>query len=237
VATTYSLTNTPLTVTDPAGDVTRTCYDGLDRATVAVDPTGRATRTTYNLAGQPTLVERWFTASLTDATCTLTQAREPHLTTNRWRGMEYNVGGLQSAEIDGNGNRTTMDYDGLGRLMRTTFADTKFIQTVRNERDQVVITTKRSGDVHQTFYDAMGRVERVWEHGPAATYPVGRITRTSFDLASRPVCGRMSRPRPPRPSTTRCSATSAPTATIPWAGSSSTGSPPTTGPWARRSRS
>lgn len=187
VATTYSLTNTPLTVTDPAGDVTRTCYDGLDRATVAVDPTGRATRTTYNLAGQPTLVERWFTASLTDATCALTQARESHLTTNRWRGMEYNVGGLQSAEIDGNGNRTTMDYDGLGRPMRTTFADAKFIQTVRNERDQVVITTKRSGDVHQAFYDAMGRVERVWEHGPAAAYPVGRITRTSFDLASRPV--------------------------------------------------
>ena len=187
VATSYSLTNTPLTVTDPAGDITRTCYDGLDRATVAVDPTGRATRTTYNLAGQPTLVERWFTASLTDATCTLTQAREPHLTTNRWRGMEYNVGGLQSAEIDGNGNRTTMDYDGLGRLMRTTFADTKFIQTVRNERDQVVITTKRSGDVHQAFYDAMGRIERVWEHGPAVTYPVGRITRTSFDLASRPL--------------------------------------------------
>lgn len=187
VATTYSLTNTPLTVTDPAGDMTRTCYDGLDRATVAVDPTGRATRTTYNLASQPILVERWFTASLADASCALSQAREPHLTTNRWRGMEYNSGGLQSAEIDGNGNRTTMDYDGLGRLMRTTFADTKFIQTVRNERDQVVMTTKRSGDVHQAFYDAMGRIERVWEHGLAATYPVGRITRTSFDLASRPV--------------------------------------------------
>lgn len=186
VATTYSLTNTPLTVTDPAGDVTRTCYDGLDRATIAVDPTGRATRTTYNLAGQPTLVERWFTASLTDATCTLTQAREPHLTTNRWRGMEYNSGGLQSAEIDGNGNRTTMDYDGLGRPMRTTFADTKFIQTVRNERDQVVITVKRSGDVHEAFYDAMGRINRVSEHGSSATYPA-RIVRTSYDLASRPV--------------------------------------------------
>ena len=187
VASTYSLTNKPLTVTDPSGDVTRTCYDGLDRATIAVDPTGRATRTTFNLAGQPTLVERWFTASLTDATCTLTQARPAHLTTNRWRAMEYNSGGLQSAEIDGNNNRTTMDYDGLGRPMRTTFADAKFIQTVRNERDQVVITTKRSGDVHQAFYDAMGRVDRVWEHGPAATYPVGRITRTSFDLASRPL--------------------------------------------------
>ena len=185
--TTWSLTGQPLTVTDPAGDVTRTCYDALDRATVAVDPTGRATRTTYNLAGQPTLVERWFTASLTDATCTLTQAREPHLTTNRWRGMEYNVGGLQSAEIDGNGNRTTMDYDGLGRLMVTTFDDGKFIQTIRNERDQVTHTIKRSGDVHQAYYDPMGRVHRVWEHAAGALADVGRITRTSFDLAGRPV--------------------------------------------------
>lgn len=185
--TTYSLTGKPLTVTDPSGDVARTCYDGLDRATVAVDPTGRATRTSYNLASQPTLVERWFTASVTDATCALTNTRPAHLSTNRWRAMEYNAGGLQSAEIDGNGNRTTMTYDGLGRQMLTTFADGKYIQTIRNERDQVTQTVKRSGDVHQAYYDPLGRVERIWEHGPTAAWPVGRITRTSYDLASRPV--------------------------------------------------
>jgi RHS repeat-associated protein len=186
MTTAYSLTGQPLMVTDPSGDVSRACYDGLDRATVAVDPTGRATRTTYNLAGQPTLIERWFSANLADATCNLTNIRPPHLTTNRWRGMEYNAGGLQSAEIDGNGNRTTLDYDGLGRPMRTTFADGKFIQTVRNERDQVVITVKRSGDVHQAFYDPIGRIDRVWEHSPGAGYPIGRVVRTSYDLASRP---------------------------------------------------
>lgn len=185
--TTYSLTGKPLTVTDPAGDVSRTCYDGLDRATVAVDPTGRATRTTYNLAGQPTLVERWFTASLTDATCALTQAREPHLTTNRWRGMEYNSGGLQSAEIDGNGNVTTMTYDGLGRHMVTTYADGKYTQKILNERDQVYVAVARSGDYQHAFYDAMGRAYWTWEHTYGADWPVGRHTRTSFDLASRPV--------------------------------------------------
>ena len=187
VTTTYSLTGQPLTVTDPAGDVARTCYDGLDRATVTVDPTGRATRTTYNLAGQPTLVERWFTANVADATCALTNTRPAHLSTNRWRAMEYNSGGLQSAEFDGNNNPTTMTYDGLGRSMLTTFADGKYIQTLRNERDQVYITIQRSGDVQQAYYDPMGRVQRVWEHAAGAAAQIGRISRTSFDLASRPV--------------------------------------------------
>lgn len=185
--TTYSLTGKPLTVTDPAGDVTRTCYDGLDRAAVAVDPTGRATRTTYNLAGQPTLVERWFTASVTDATCALTNTRPAHLTTNRWRGMEYNTGGLQSAEIDGNGNRTTMSYDGLGRHMVTTYADGKYTQNILNERDQVYVAIARSGDYQHAFYDALGRVNTTWEHTYGADWPVGRVARTSFDLAGRPV--------------------------------------------------
>jgi RHS repeat-associated protein len=184
--TTYSQTGQPLTVTNPAGEMARKCYDVLDRPTVSVDPSGRATRTTYNAASQPTLVERWFTASLADPACVLTQARPSHLNTNRWRELEYNSAGMPSAEIDGNGNRTTMDYDGLGRPMRTTFADGKFIQTVHNERDQVVITVKRSGDVHQAFYDPLGRIDRVWEHAPAAAYPVGRITRTSYDYAGRP---------------------------------------------------
>lgn len=188
--TSYSLTNKPLTVTDPSGDVTRTCYDGLDRATVAVDPTGRATRTSYNLAGQPTLVERWFTASVADATCALTDTRPAHLTTNRWRAMEYNSGGLQSAEIDGNGNRTTMTYDGLGRLMLTTFADGRYVQTLRNERDQVYLTIKRSGELAEHFYDPMGRVSWTWEHPPLSeggAWPVGRHARTSYDLAGRTV--------------------------------------------------
>lgn len=197
VTTTYSATNQPLTVTDPAGDVTRTCYDGMDRAVVAVDPTGRATRTTYNLVGQSTQIERWFTASTADATCALTQARPAHLSTNRWRAMEYNSGGLQSAEIDGNGNATTMTYDGLGRPMLTTFADGKYIQTLRNERDQVYITFKRSGDVHQAFYDPMGRIDELWEHAQGAGFPEGRLSRTSYDLASRPTLTQVETPKYP----------------------------------------
>lgn len=188
--TAYSLTGQALTVTDPSGDVARTCYDAMDRPIVSVDPTGRATATEYNKAGQVRFVKRWYTASTSDATCALTQARPAHLTTNTWRELRYNTGGLQSAELDGNGNLTTMTYDGLGRPMLTTFADGKYIQTLRNERDQVYITFKRGGDVHQAYYDALGRAYRVWEHDAASAghpYPYGRHTSTAYDLAGRPL--------------------------------------------------
>jgi RHS repeat-associated protein len=185
--TTYSLTGKPLTITDPAGDVSRTCYDGLDRATVAVDPTGRATRTTYNAAGQPTLIERWFEASLSDPTCALTNTRPAEINTNRWREFQYNAGGLQSAEIDGNGNVTTMIYEGLGRHMLTVYADGRYDQTMRNERDQVVVTYRRNGEVVRSIMDELGRPYWVWENSGAWDWSAGRHTRTSFDLAGRPV--------------------------------------------------
>lgn len=185
--TTYSLTDKPLTATDPAGDVARTCYDALDRTSVAVDPTGRATRTTYNAASQPSLIERWFEASLSDPTCALTNTRPAEINTNRWREFQYNAGGLQSAEIDGNGNATTMTYDGLGRHMLTVYADGRYDQTLRNERDQVVITYRRNGELVRSYRDELGRPYWVWENSGAWDWPVGRHTRTSFDLAGRPV--------------------------------------------------
>ena len=185
--TAYSLTNKPLTVADPAGDLARTCYDGLDRATVAVDPTGRATRTTYNAAGQPTLVERWFEASLSDPTCALTNTRPPEINTNRWREFQYNAGGLQSAEIDGNGNARAMVYDGLGRQMLTVYADGRYDQTMRNERDQVVVAYRRNGEMVRSILDELGRPYWVWENSGAWDWSAGRHTRTSFDLAGRPV--------------------------------------------------
>ena len=185
--TTYSATGKPLTVTDPSGDVSRTCYDALDRAVVSVDPTGRATRNSFNAAGQPTLVERWFTASPGDAACALTNARPAGIATNTWRQYEYNAAGLQSAEIDANGNRTEMTYDGLGRLMVTTFADGAEAWSVTDQRGQAVLTKTRGGDYRDAYFDQMGRIHHVWEHGASDPYLKGRNTRTGYDLAGRPV--------------------------------------------------
>ncbi|MBX9802004.1 MAG: hypothetical protein K2Y04_04475 [Caulobacteraceae bacterium] len=184
--TTYSLTNKPLTVTDPAEDMARTCYDALDRTRVAVDPTGRATRTTYNAASQPSLIERWFEANLSDPTCALTNTRPAEINTNRWREFEYNVGGLQSVEIDGNGNRTTLTYDGLARLTKTTYADGRVSHFLRNERDESYAIIRRNGEHHYTWHDPLGRIYWDWETTEGATWGQGRHTRTSYDLASRP---------------------------------------------------
>ena len=187
VTTTYSLTNQPLTVTDPSGDVSRTCYDALDRPTKTIDPTGRAKQTDYNLAGQPTEIHQFLTGSPTDASCTLTVALADGATTTRWRAYQYNAGGLQSAEIDANGNATTVDYDGLGRPFVTHYADGGWSADYRNERDQVVVVRKRSGDWQQAAYDEIGRVYHIWEHGPNDAGLIGRNTRTGYDLSSKAV--------------------------------------------------
>ncbi|WP_162938765.1 RHS repeat-associated core domain-containing protein [Brevundimonas naejangsanensis] len=185
--TTYSLTGKPLTVTDPSGDVSRICYDALDRAVVAVDPSGRATRTSYNAVSQPTQVERWFTANVGDPACVLTDARPEGINTNIWRKYEYNAAGLQSAEIDANGNRTQMTYEGLGRLIVTTFADGAEAWSINDQRGQVVVSKTRGGDYRDAYYDQAGRIQQVWEHDAGAPYLKGRNTRTGYDLAGRPV--------------------------------------------------
>lgn len=204
--TTYSLTGQPLTVTDPSGDVARTCYDVLDRPYRTVDPMGRATTTEFNAAGQPTGIKRWYTASLTDATCALTAALPPNApalpvgaTPHLWRGMEYDAAtGLQTAEIDANGNRTLMVYDGLGRQLKTIFADGSSSGQMLDQRGQVVTRHQRSGAFAEVFYDTAGRDRHVWERpGPVATTPAtadpdtvsgpGRHSRANYDLAGRPV--------------------------------------------------
>lgn len=189
--TTYSLTGKPLTVTDASGDISRTCYDALDRAVVAVDPTGRATRTIYNAASQPTDIERWYTANVNDAACALTNARPDGINTNTWRKYEYNAGGLQSAEIDANGNRTQMTYEGLGRLIVTTFADGADAWSIHDQRGQVVVGKTRGNEYRDIFHDQLGRIHHVWETNEYANaqgsrdYLKGRNTRTGYDLAGR----------------------------------------------------
>ena len=184
----------------------RTCYDVLDRPYRTVDPMGRATTTEFNAAGQPTGVKRWYTASLTDATCALTAALPPNApalpvgaTPHLWRGMEYDAAtGLQTAEIDANGNRTLMVYDGLGRQLKTIFADGSTSGQMLDQRGQVVTRHQRSGAFAEVFYDTAGRDRHVWERpGPVATTPAtadpdtvsgpGRHSRANYDLAGRPV--------------------------------------------------
>ena len=107
----YSPSNKLLVTMDPAGDLTPACDDSLDRPSFGVDPDGRAVCTSYNGAGDVTLVEKWLTASLSDAACTSTSDNPPaspainmgrKTTANQYRAYTYNEGGLVASEIDAN---------------------------------------------------------------------------------------------------------------------------------------
>ncbi|WP_374596964.1 RHS repeat-associated core domain-containing protein [Brevundimonas sp.] len=185
--TTYSATRKPLTVTDPSGDVTRTCYDAVDRPKLVIDGERRATNTIYNAAGQPVEIQRWLRAQPNSC---LTALELPQgQTESAWRRFQYNAGGLQSAEIDARGNVTQQQYDGLGRPIKTIYADGVQDWVAHDERGQVVFKRIRSNHQVTIFYDAMGRDFHVREHAQAQAGErwSGRNSRASYDLAGRPV--------------------------------------------------
>src|SRR5690606_27262810 len=134
-------------------------------------------------------------SSTSPTSCSVTVDRPDGVTTVAWRRMEYNAGGLLSAEIDANGNRTELFYDGLGRHLKTVYADpdgagpevSPESWNVLDERGQVLQRRHRSGRYTDVFRDGLGRDFQVWEHDADQNWPVGRHVRASFDLASRPV--------------------------------------------------
>lgn len=192
-ATTYSLTRKPLTVSDPAGDTARSCYDALDRPVVMVDPQLRATKTEYNRASQPTVVRRWHVADPGSCTTTFTAPPGTGQTEDRWRRFGYNAAGLQTEEVDARGNVTTVEYDGLGRAARTIFpkatptTDATQAWVMRDQRNQVVVKKQRNDSWVALYYDAMGRDMHVQEYVNGATGFEGRSSRGAYDLAGRPV--------------------------------------------------
>lgn len=192
--TTFSATHQPLTVEDPSGDISRTCYDLIDRPIMTIDPELRAMRTVYNAAGQPTEIHRFQRATAEGCSAATQLPAGVSFTETRWRRFEYNAGGLQSAEIDANGNRTEQVYDGLGRAARTIHANTLQAWTAMDERGQVVTRKQPGSHRVSLFYDALGRDFHVREYADSEkTYKYrGRNSRASYDLAGRPVWRDMS---------------------------------------------
>lgn len=186
--TTYSPTGQTLTVTDPAGDLSRTCYDAVDRPIAVIDPEGRAAKTEYNAAGQPEAIHRWYRAGSTDP-CSLVLDLPAGQTESRWRRYQYNSAGMQVAEIDARGNAISAQYDGLGRPAKTIFADNSETWLVHDQRGNVVLRRQRSGSFAGVYYDAMGRDYQVREFldGQEDYQWTGRNTRAALDLAGRPV--------------------------------------------------
>ena len=187
--TTFSATHRPLTVTDPSGDVARTCYDLVDRPVTTIDGERRATHTVVNAAGQPTEIHRFQRATAGSCSISTELPQNAGFTETRWRRYYYNAGGLQSAEVDARGNWTQRQYDGLGRLAHTIYADGAQAWTAMDQRGQTIYRKQRGGAHGSVFYDAAGRDFHVREYalGDEAYMFKGRNIRASYDLAGRPV--------------------------------------------------
>lgn len=208
---TYSMSGAVLTVTDPDGDVVRTCYDAMDRPRVVVDPSGRAIKTTYNAAGDVTLIEKWLSAQTSDANCVVTSGSPPAAATlnaanresvHQWRALNYNAAGLLESEEDANGNVTSFVYEGLGRLIQTNYPDpdgpgakvVPYEVTLRDQRGNIRHRYNRNGRWTANYFDALDRIQAIslqsapgeWSNGKSFTYDLaGRsVARYVWDCAN-----------------------------------------------------
>jgi RHS repeat-associated protein len=108
-----------MSVTDPAGDVTRDTYDGDGNVATVTDPAGNVTRYQYDAAGQPTTVTVNGTVASAEtydpAGDVLTQSDSPGQVTQ----YQYNSLDRVTTMTDPLGNITHYYYDPAGNLIRT----------------------------------------------------------------------------------------------------------------------
>jgi RHS repeat-associated protein len=126
---TYTPTSQVATIVNAEGDVTRTCYDDVDRAEITVDGVGRARKTLYDLAGQNLEVQGWWSASISDPSCALTSTLPGGQTTRHLEQRRYTENGMVDWVDDANDNRSNYTYDGFDRLIRLEFPSTTTDET------------------------------------------------------------------------------------------------------------
>ncbi|MFG1954728.1 LamG-like jellyroll fold domain-containing protein [Micromonospora sp. NPDC048830] len=165
-------------VTNPAGKVTIAKYDKVGDLLETVDPTGAKTTATYDYLGrmltssqvvrQPVPVTNTTTYGYGTGAYGNTPAAGPWLqkvTTPEGvvRSTTYNWVGEPLTETDGANNVTTTEYDGLGRVVKTTLPD----------------LTSRTAT-----YDGAGRVTRIQNY--SATNALLTTETLSYDDNSNP---------------------------------------------------
>jgi RHS repeat-associated protein len=160
--------------------VTRTAYDDLGRATESWDALQRRSATAYTPARTGPVTQ---TVDTNPMGWTTTTAIEP-----AW--------GLATSTVDVNNLRTTLKYDGLGRLLavwspgRSTSdtADVSYVYDIRTDGVNAVTTShlNPAGGVTKSYslYDGLLRPRQTQTSSPAG----GRIlTDTFYDAAGRQI--------------------------------------------------
>ncbi|MBH5320958.1 RHS repeat protein, partial [Paenibacillus sp. GSMTC-2017] len=138
-------------------------YDDIGLTVTAVDAEGNRSRVTSDIFGREVMVE-----SL--------QNKQNYVPIMK---KEYNVSGAVVASIDGNGNRTTYNYDTLGQLsavidaqkqttsyqydqlgnaVKIIYGNQQFTQKEFNEIGQVTKSINGTGQIQKLYYDKNGNI-------------------------------------------------------------------------------
>lgn len=139
ISYTYTPTGKLETVTDPNGNVTQYEYDALDRLWKVTDAENSITKRLYDAAG-------WL-YKVIDA--------EDHDSVT----YSYAPNGQLESLTDAKGNTTTYQYDGLDRLVKTTYPDDSNEQFGYDAVGNIVEKKTRAGQVITYSYDPLNRLE------------------------------------------------------------------------------
>lgn len=179
--------------TDPAGDVTRTYYDLLDRPIVQYDGQLRAVRTVYDEMGRISkLIKGWEGDSTGSG-----QLDCPTMRNNYNPGTGYFQQCYQTFDYDENGNidwiedaagnRTTYLYDALNRQKRVTYPDNSYTEVQSYDVFSNPLTTRmRGGEIHTASFDALGRMREMRTPDRDSAY--------AYDAADRRTCAAVFNP-------------------------------------------
>ena len=177
--TEYSAGGLPVKVTDPAGTVTETAYDGASRkiretvkipngtnivTEYAYDANGNITATTLkNSSGSGDQV----TQTAYDALNRAISVTDPEGNTVLY---SYDANGNKTSDTDPAGNTTNYEYDAANRLIKTIFPaiydgeteTTRRPETINqyDRRDLVTSSTDVRGTVTTNEYDILGRLQK-----------------------------------------------------------------------------
>ncbi len=204
----YDANGNLLTETDAAGRVTSHAYDELDREVSTTDPAGNTRSTVFSAGGQR-LAEIDALGNRTDfdydSAGRLVGSRLPAVVdaisgTSRRPTIAYQLDalGVPVTVTDAKGHATHYEYDGNGRLLRTTFADGRSTTQTWDALGRKATATNEEGEVVSYGYDGKGRLVSVAGLGGTATYAydeadnlvaatdaLGRTTRYEFDALRR----------------------------------------------------
>ncbi len=158
----YHLTGALAFSRDPSGYERGFSYDPNGNLLVAWDNAGRQTNSTYDKLNQLTQTTRWPEG----ATVTYTR----------------NIWGQPLTMTDENNHTTAYEYDTVGNLTKTTFADGKFTTRTYDVLNRLASITDERG--HKTSYEydeGCGCSDRVTK----VTDPLGHATVTKYDRNGR----------------------------------------------------